>query len=110
MGSLTETFVCEPVELEAMKAIGTYYHGEVLGKHSDITGTLSDETLEVLVDGDDDFIRKAMSLKIIDGNPFSSGLADRIVDDGGVDECDDLIALGQEKVQQIVSLWGLADD
>ena len=42
MGSLGSTFACTELELRALKAWGSYHHGEVLGKHSDITGTFSD--------------------------------------------------------------------
>lgn len=57
MGSLDGTFVAE--EDQMAKLMGrTVYLGEVLGKHSEITTTLSKKNLKVLTE-DQDFITKA---------------------------------------------------
>lgn len=55
-GDLTGTFVATTEEVD--KAIGkAVYFGEVLGKHSEIYGTLDEKDLKVLTD-DQDFIEK----------------------------------------------------
>lgn len=83
MGSLEETFACTELELRALKAWDRYEHGEALGKHSDIVGTFSDETLRVLVDGtelDDnaEFIERAIGYGLVGGCPYASNIADHI--------------------------------
>lgn len=77
MGSLGSTFACTELELRALKAWGSYHHGEALGKHSDITGTFSDETLVVLT-SDGDFIDKAIGYGLVGGCPYAADIADHL--------------------------------
>jgi hypothetical protein len=57
MGDLHGVFVAEEADVD--KAMGTeVYFGEVLGKHSEIVGSISSNTITVLTD-DQDFIAKA---------------------------------------------------
>ena len=79
MGSLTKTFHCTALELRALKVLGSHYFGEVLGKHSDIVGTLSDETLRVVTD-DAAFIDRAIELGLIKGCPFVPDYSDQDAD------------------------------
>lgn len=57
MGELEGIFIAEQSEVDDL--IGKHvYFGEVLGKHSEIGGTIDPEDIEVLTD-DQDFIAKA---------------------------------------------------
>ena len=57
MGDLHGVFVCDHELME--NAIGKeVYFGEVLGKHSEVVGDLSESTITMLTD-DQDFIAKA---------------------------------------------------
>ena len=56
MGSLDGLFMCEPSEIEPLIGKEIYF-GEVLGKHSEIYGTLDADDLEVKSD-DEEFIAK----------------------------------------------------
>lgn len=106
MGSLTETFACEPIEVDALKSWGKYYHGEALGKHSDITGTFNDRTLRVLVDDDPAFVERAVALGIVDaGSPFKQCISEECWD--YPDRMDRLRAMGDEKFAAISALWDL---
>ena len=106
MGSLTETFACEPIEVEALKSWGDYHHGEVLGKHSDITGKFTDETLRVLVDDDPSFVERAVALGIVDdGCPFQQHISEECWD--YPDRMARLRAMGDEKFAAISRLWDL---
>lgn len=56
MGDVRGLFVADEADVEA--AIGKHvYFGEILGKHSEICGTLDRKDLEVVTD-DQDFIEK----------------------------------------------------
>lgn len=56
MGEVEGIFTCEKEHLE--KAYGKeVYFGEILGKHSEISGELNAEDITILTD-DQDFIRK----------------------------------------------------
>lgn len=57
MGELDGLFITDEEGLALMKKHGKVYLGECLGKHSSITGTLSDQTLKLKSD-DQDFIAK----------------------------------------------------
>jgi hypothetical protein len=68
MGTVNSLFVAEQAEVE--KAIGReVYFGEILGKHSEIYGTLKAEDVSVKTD-DQEFIAKFES---IFGKRFSTG-------------------------------------
>ncbi len=68
MGDVTGLFVAENTEVEA--AIGKHlYFGEILGKHSDISGNLTADDLTVKSD-DQDFIEKLVT---VIGNTTISG-------------------------------------
>ncbi len=68
-GDLDGVFIAEPEEIEALIGKEIYF-GEVLGKHSEIHGTLEADDLEVLTD-DQDFINKAFEYKLVIGfNPL----------------------------------------
>jgi hypothetical protein len=71
MGYLSGTFVADDADVE--KALGqSVYLGEVLGKHSDISATIVDETLTVLTD-DQDFIKKFHKFQCDSGqNPVAA--------------------------------------
>jgi hypothetical protein len=59
MGEVEGVFVAD--EKEVQKAIGKgVYFGEILGKHSEIWGTLGEEDLTVISD-DWDFVQKILS-------------------------------------------------
>lgn len=56
MGEVEGIFTCEKEQLE--KAYGKeVYFGEILGKHSEISGELNEEDITILSE-DQDFIRK----------------------------------------------------
>lgn len=80
-GSLSETFVASALELRALKAAGEAYRGEVLGKHSEVTSTLDDETLQVLAD-DEAFVTKALELGVLDAGEVWETVAERIAEEG----------------------------
>ena len=68
MGSVSSTFVCNEDDLN--NAIGSdIYFGEILGKHSEVYGTLNQEDVKIVSD-DQDFIIKFE--KVI-GENWSSG-------------------------------------
>lgn len=49
MGDVSSVFIAESKDLES--AIGkTVYFGEILGKHSEVYGTLDDEDIEVITE------------------------------------------------------------
>ena len=63
MGDVEGIFAATDEEVE--KAVGQcVYFGEILGKHSEIYGNLSQEDLTMLTD-DQDFISKAVEYKLI---------------------------------------------
>ena len=68
MGDLKGVFVADQDEVAEMLG-RTVYLGEVLGKHSDVSVAITDETLTVKTD-DQDFIRK---FEEIMGKNYSSG-------------------------------------
>lgn len=80
-GSLSEIFVATALELRALKAAGEAYRGEVLGKHSEVTSTLDDETLEVVAD-DEAFVTKALELGVLDSGELWETLAEQIAEQG----------------------------
>lgn len=105
MGSLDSTFACTELELHALKAWGSYHHGEVLGKHSDITGTFSDETLVVLT-SDVDFVDKALEYGLVDDCPYASDIADAL--DNWPERISRLeVALSAEELRVIIAEWGI---
>ena len=105
MGSLDSTFACTELELRALKAWGSYHHGEVLGKHSDITGTFSDETLAVLT-SDVDFVNKALEYGLVDDCPYASDIADAL--DNWPERISRLeVALSAEELRAIIAEWGI---
>ncbi len=105
MGSLDSTFACTELELRALKAWGSYHHGEVLGKHSDITGTFSDETLAVLT-SDVDFVDKALEYGLVDDCPYGSEIADAL--DNWPERISRLeVALSAEELRVIIAEWGI---
>jgi len=57
MGDAESIFVCTAEDLEALKKRKILYLGEILGKHSSITATLTDKSLTVLSE-DQEFIGK----------------------------------------------------
>lgn len=60
MGDVEGLFVATPEEVD--KNIGRIvYFGEILGKHSEITGSLDEEDLEI-VSSDQDFINKLVDI------------------------------------------------
>jgi len=69
MGVVEGIFVAEDTDVDA--AIGTHvYFGEILGKHSEVQGTLEADHLRVLTD-DQDFIAKFVELGCESGyNPL----------------------------------------
>jgi len=105
MGSLGSTFACTELELRALKAWGSYHHGEVLGKHSDITGTFSDETLAVLT-SDVNFVDKALEYGLVDDCPYASDIADAL--DNWPERISRLeVALSAEELRVIIAEWGI---
>jgi len=105
MGSLDSTFACTELELRALKAWGSYYHGEALGKHSDITGTFSDKTLVVLT-SDADFIDKALEYGLVDDCPYASDIADAL--DNWPERLSRLeAALTDGELRVIIAEWGI---
>lgn len=107
MGCLEDTFLATAAELKALKAWGKCHRGEVLGKHSDITSTLDDDTLEVLTD-DQDFIAKAAEYGLVSKrNPFADRIEEEIADDtGALDKLSDLTA---DEMCEVAESWGFAD-
>lgn len=71
MGYLSGVFVADDADVE--EAMGEeVYLGEVLGKHSEVTATVSDETIKVLTD-DAKFIQKFSQIGASSGtNPISA--------------------------------------
>jgi len=69
MGGISGLFVADTVEID--RALGEeVYFGQVLGKHSEIFGTLDPEDIQVATD-DQEFIAKLVE---IFGSPLISGL------------------------------------
>lgn len=59
-GDIEGVFVCTKIELET--AIGKeVYFGEILGKHSEVCGTLDEDDVEILSE-DQDFIAKFIEI------------------------------------------------
>lgn len=105
MGALGSTFACTEPELRALKAWGSYHHGEALGKHSDITGTFSDKTLVVLT-SDADFIDKAIEYGLVEDCPYAADIADAL--DNWPDRLSRLeAALTEGELRVIVAEWGI---
>jgi len=105
MGSLDSTFACTELELRALKAWGSYHHGEALGKHSDITGTFNDKTLVVLT-SDVDFVDKALEYGLVDDCPYASDIADAL--DNWPERISRLeVALSAEELRVIIAEWGI---
>lgn len=105
MGSLDSTFACTELELRALKAWGSYHHGEVLGKHSDITGTFNDKTLAVLT-SDVNFVDKALEYGLVDDCPYASDIADAL--DNWPERISRLeVALSAEELRVIIAEWGI---
>lgn len=110
MGGLEETFACTRLEYDALLAWGRYYHGEVLGKHSDITGTFDETTLRVLVEGDEenaDFIARAIDLELVGHCGYCESIQDDV-------RCTPDYAerfttkLGADRTAKLAALWGFA--
>lgn len=76
MGSLSASFVCKEEEYKDMLGREIYF-GEALGKHSDVTGRLNEDTLTILLK-EEDVGEKVMG--IIDSAVFT-GVASRLFDD-----------------------------
>ena len=105
MGSLGSTFACTELELRALKAWGSYHHGEALGKHSDITGTFSDKTLVVLT-SDADFIDKAIEYGLVGDCPYAADIADAL--DNWPERLSRLEAvLSADELHYIIVEWGI---
>ena len=105
MGSLGSTFACTELELRALKAWGSYHHGEALGKHSDITGTFSDKTLVVLT-SDADFIDKAIEYGLVEDCPYAADIADAL--DNWPERLARLEAvLSADELHYIIVEWGI---
>lgn len=70
MGAVIGTFVAD--DAEVAKALGQrVYFGEILGKHSEVEGTLEEKDIAVLTD-DQDFIAKFVEYGLDSGyNPLS---------------------------------------
>lgn len=111
MGSLEETFVTTEPELRALKAIGECYRGEVLGKHSEITSTLSDDTLKVICD-DQDWIARGQQFGVLSGSALVGQLLDGWGEDGfAADRWDAMRrALSAEDLAFVCDAWGLSCD
>lgn len=112
MGCIVETFACTRLEFDALLAWGEYNHGEVLGKHSDITGTFDEKTLKVLVAADSEedanFIARAIELRIVHDCPYSECIADYIASygDDASPYLTRLAKLGAERLAKLAALWG----
>ena len=106
MGSLTDTFACSELELRALKALKHYNHGEVLGKHSDITGTFDEKTLKVLTD-DTAFIEQAIGHGLVGGVPYAEHIVDMINEDGWAEHVDRFVAGGIENddLATLIQCW-----
>lgn len=50
MGSLDGVFVASDKDIADLKRIKRIYLGEVLGKHSEVSATASDETIKLITD------------------------------------------------------------
>ena len=73
-GSLDALFICEESVFKRMIKAGSLYLGEVLGKHSEVSATLSPETLSIL-SKDEKFISKLEEVfKISPDYGYVSGL------------------------------------
>lgn len=109
MGDLVATFACTRLEHDALLAWGQYHHGEVLGKHSDITGRFDAKTLTVLVDSstssaDATFVERARALDIVgDGCPYRYGIEER----ASYGELHRLESLGSGRLTKLAELWGI---
>lgn len=108
MGSLTDTFACSELELRALKAFKRYNHGEVLGKHSDITGTFDDKTLKVLTD-DMAFIEQAIGHGLVGGVPYVGHIVDMISEDGWAEHVDRFVSGGidGDDLATLIQIWHL---
>lgn len=60
MGEVEGLFIADDAEVEKLIGCNVYF-GEILGKHSEVTGTLDEEDLEVLTD-DQEFLTKLTEL------------------------------------------------
>lgn len=106
-GSLEDLFVTTPLELLALKCVGKVHRGEVLGKHSDVTSILSDETLSVLTD-DDAFINKAIEVGLIaPGNPYVSTLCHDSVESAVTTRDILRCRMSAEDFAAVIKLWDL---
>ncbi len=75
MGGLDAVFVTTPEYLSELRAFRRVHFGEVLGKHSDIVGNMTDDTLSV-VSVDQDFIEKLLDVFKLNWRGFP-GLGDK---------------------------------
>ena len=107
MGDLEAIFACTRLEYDALLAWGRYDHGEVLGKHSDITGEFTAKTLTVLVDSstssaDAAFVERARVLGIVGGGcPYRWGIEER----ASYGELHRLESLGPERLAKLAEMW-----
>jgi hypothetical protein len=87
MGSVQGLFIATDAEVKAALGKDVYF-GEVLGKHSDISGTLEEKEFERLTD-DADFVAKFKKFDCASGhNPLErlSDSEDEETEDDGDDE------------------------
>lgn len=108
MGGLEDIFVTTPAGLTALKAWGECHRGEVLGKHSDITSTLDDDTLTVLTD-DQTFIDKAIGYGLVGGCPFAERLSEVFADDPGYYAEKLGHVLSRDELQEVATAWHFVD-
>lgn len=107
MGCLEDTFIATAAELKALEAWGECHRGEVLGKHSDITATLDDDTLTVLTE-DQDFIAKAVEYGLVaERNPFACRIEEEIADDP--EALGKLSGLTAMELREVAEAWGFID-
>ena len=78
-GSLTGVFVARSDEVESVIGRGVYW-GEVLGKHSDVSGELEASDFALLTD-DTDFIEKFRRFGLDTGHNPIERLAERDAED-----------------------------
>lgn len=108
MGSLTETFACSDIELRALKAWGSYNHGEVLGKHSDIAGTFDDTTLTVLTD-DAAFIDAAIGHGLVGGCPFVDQISESVNEDRSLLSRFISAGISELECEELARVWHFVD-
>lgn len=109
-GGLEDLFVTTDLELRALKLWGKCYRGEVLGKHSQVTSRLNDETLTVLTD-DQHFIKRAVGYGIVARfNPFAERIAEEVFGDPDTYLPRVTLGMSPEEVSELCKRWGLPTD